>query len=151
MHTIFSKKQLIAVIALQFVATSGIQANEKPRFEAQTIDDAIRIGYGLAIDDVNGDGHNDILLVDAHQIVWYQNPTWKKHIMTEKLTERDNVCIAAKDLDGDGKAEVAVGAEWNPGDTQNSGSVHFLVPPEDRTEKWTPIKLPNEPTVHRMH
>jgi hypothetical protein len=66
------------------------------------------------------------------------------------LTPRDNVCIAARDIDGDGKVEIAVGAEWNPGDTVNSGSVHYLVPPADRTQLWTPVKLHNEPVVHRM-
>jgi hypothetical protein len=61
------------------------------------------------------------------------------------------VCIAARDLDGDGKAEVAVGAEWNPSDTINSGAVFLLDAPADRTQRWTARKLPHEPTTHRMH
>src|SRR5262249_36636952 len=32
----------------------------------------------------------------------------------------------------------------------NSGAVFYLVPPADRTQKWEPVKLPHEPTVHRM-
>ena len=119
-------------------------------FKDQTIDDKIGIGYGLAIADVNGDKKPDILLVDAAEVVWYANPTWKKHVITGKLTERDHVCIAAQDIDGDGKAEIAIGAGWNPGDTENSGAVFFLLPPEDRTQKWTSVQLPHEPTVHRM-
>jgi hypothetical protein len=70
--------------------------------------------------------------------------------MAEKLTALDHVCIAAQDLDGDGKCEVAVGAGWNPGDTLNSGAVFYLIAPADRTRKWEPIPLPHEPTVHRM-
>jgi hypothetical protein len=67
------------------------------------------------------------------------------------LTKNDNVCIAAQDIDGDGKCEVAVGAEWNPGDTVNSGAVFYLIPPADRTQKWEPVKFPSvEPTTHRM-
>jgi hypothetical protein len=119
-------------------------------FKHQTIDDKIGVGYGLAIADVNGDKKPDVLLVDAHQVAWYENPSWKKHVMTEKLTERDHVCITAADIDGDGKAEVAVGAGWNPGDTEKSGAVFYLVAPEDRTQKWTSVALPHEPTVHRM-
>ena len=83
----------------------------------QVIDAQIKIGYGLAIADVDGDGRSDILLADARQVVWYRAPKWEKFVMAENLTEKDNVCIAARDLDGDGKAEVAVGAEWNPNDT----------------------------------
>ena len=103
--------------------------------------------------DMDGDEKLDIILADKKQFAWYQNPTWEKHIMVENLTEKDNVCIDARDIDGDGKAEVAVGAQWNPGETSDlakSGSVHYLVPPEDRTQRWTPVKLPHEPTIHRM-
>ena len=130
---------------------SHLMADEKtPAFRAQTIDDKIEIGYGLAIADVDGDGKPDILLADKKQFVWYQNPTWTKHVIAENLTEHDNVCIAARDIDGDGKCEIAVGAEWNPGDTVNSGAVFYPPPPADRTQKWEAVKLPAEPTTHRM-
>lgn len=125
-------------------------AAQAAQFKDQTIDDKIQIGYGLAIEDVNGDGKLDIILVDKNEVVWYENPGWDKHVIAENLTPQDHVCIAARDIDGDGKAEIAVGAGWNPGDTVNSGAVFYLVPPEDRTKKWKPVKLPHEPTVHRM-
>ncbi len=121
-----------------------------PTFKHQTVDDKVQIGYGTAIGDVNGDGRPDILLADKKQFVWYQNPDWKKHILAENLTPLDNVCIAARDIDGDGKVEIAVGAQWNPGDTVGSGAVFYLIPPEDRTQPWTPVKLHHEPTTHRM-
>lgn len=121
-----------------------------PSFRAQDVDTKIEIGYGLAIADVQGDGKPDILLADKKQFVWYEAPSWTKHVIAENLTEKDNVCIAARDLDGDGKCEIAVGAEWNPGDTVNSGAVFYLIPPADRTQKWETVKLPHEPTVHRM-
>jgi hypothetical protein len=110
----------------------------------------VQIGYGVAVADVDGDGKPDILMADKHQFVWYRNPDWQKHVLAENLTKEDNVCIAAADIDGDGKAEVAVGAGWNPGDTVNSGAVFYLVPPADRTQKWQPVTLHHEPTVHRM-
>lgn len=124
-----------------------------PVFEAQTIDDQVAIGYGLAIGDVDGDGKPDILLADKNQFVWYRNGDWKRFVMVNDLTESDNVCIAARDINGDGKVEVAVGAQWNPGETSDmakSGSVHYLIRPTDPTQLWTPVALPHEPTVHRM-
>ncbi len=43
-----------------------------------------------------------------------------------------------------------MGAEWNPSDTVNSGAVFYLIPPADRTRKWEAVRLPAEPTTHRM-
>jgi len=121
-----------------------------PKFRAVNVDTNITIGYGLAIADVDGDRRPDIVLCDKAQVAWYRNPGWEKFVIAEKLTELDHVCVAAADVDGDGKAEIAVGAGWNPGDTVNSGAVFYLIPPFDRTQKWEPVKLPHEPTVHRM-
>jgi hypothetical protein len=122
----------------------------EPKFRTVEIDNKIQIGYGLAIADVDGDGKPDILLADKKQFVWYKNPTWEKFVLAENLTKEDNVCIAAMDIDGDGKCEIAVGAGWNPGDTVNSGAVFYLVAPKDRKQMWEAIPLHHEPTVHRM-
>lgn len=136
----------------------------EPRFRHFTLDDKIQIGYGVAVADVDGDKRPDVLLADKRQIVWYQNPgtppagaaslappIWSKFVLAENLTEKDNVCLAAQDIDGDGKCEVAVGADWNPGDTEKSGAVFYLIAPEDRQQRWTPVKFPSvEPTTHRM-
>lgn len=139
------------LLTLNTVLFSG--GEPEPKFTQQTIDDKISIGYGLAIGDVDGDKKPDILLADKKQFVWYRNGDWKKFVMAENLTEFDNVCIAARDVDGDGKVEVAVGAEWNPGETSDdtkSGAVFFLKRPTDPTKLWSSVKLPHQPTVHRI-
>lgn len=143
----------IGLLLLDLVTWWAAPALLAPRFEAQTIDDNIAIGYGLALGDVDGDGKTDILLADKKQFVWYRNGDWKRFVMIDNLTARDNVCLAARDLDGDGKVEVAVGAQWNPGETADaaqSGSVHYLIRPQDPTQPWQAVALPHEPTVHRM-
>lgn len=138
--------------ALLLAATSIATAAElpEPKFRAVNVDTNIAIGYGLSIADIDGDKRPDIVLCDKNQIAWYRNPGWEKSVIAERLTELDHVCVAAADIDGDGKAEVAVGAGWNPGDTQNSGALFFLNPPADRTKHWEPIKLAHEPTMHRI-
>ena len=125
-----------------------------PVFDPQVIDPDVEIGYGLGIGDVDGDGDDDILLADKKQFVWYRNSDWQRFVMVDSLTARDNVSIAVRDINNDGQVEVAVGAMWNPGETSDaslSGSVHYLIRPEDPTQRWTPVQLPHEPTVHRMH
>src|SRR5437867_5561071 len=139
-------------LLIMVVAETGAGAAElkTTRVKAVEIDAKIEIGYGVTVADIDGDKKPDIILADKNQIVWYHNPDWEKHIIAEKLTKLDHVCIAARDIDGDGKAELAAGAGWNPGDTANSGAVFFLIPSSDRTQRWEPVELPHEPTVHRM-
>lgn len=147
-------KNFLVTCLSVFAVTAFSAEPPLPKFRAQDIDTAVNIGYGIAIADVDGDKRPDILLADKSTIQWYQNPTWKKHVIAENLTPQDNVCIAAQDIDGDGKCEVAVGAGWNPGETTDatkSGAVFYLIAPKDRTQKWEAVKLHHEPTVHRMH
>jgi hypothetical protein len=142
-----------SLIPLLFLSSFLLPLEKEPKFQSQVIDDNVAIGYGLAIGDVDGDKKPDILLADKKQFVWYRNGDWKRFVMVDNLTASDNVCIAARDIDGDGKVEVAVGAQWTPSETSDSaksGSVHFLVRPNDPTQTWTPIKLYHEPTIHRM-
>ena len=146
------KASTVLILSLLGEAALG-QAADLPSFRHVTIDDKVSIGYGIAIADMNADKKPDIVLCDASNIAWYQNPSWKKHIIVENLTQRDHVCIAVRDIDGDGRAEIAAGAQWNPGettDTAKSGAVFYLIPPADRTQKWTPVQLHHEPTTHRM-
>ena len=146
--------KVVATLSFSFLSWAALgQAADLPKFRHVTIDANVKIGYGTAIADMNGDKKPDIILCDAHNIAWYENPSWKKHIIVENLTPRDHVCIAVRDIDGDGKAEIAAGAQWNPGetsDTSKSGAVFYLIPPADRTQKWTPVQLEHEPTTHRM-
>ena len=113
--------------------------------------DTIEIGYGLQLEDVNGDGKRDIVLADKSTIQWYENPKWTKHVIAKNLTQRDNVCVTARDLDGDGKCEIAVGGQWNYRESVKDGAVFYLIPPKDRRQMWTPVELHHEPSVHRMH
>ncbi|MBL62908.1 MAG: hypothetical protein CMI30_05805 [Opitutae bacterium] len=141
-------KTIIALLAL-FISTSLFA--KEPKFRQQEIDSEVGVGYGLQLADMNGDGKTDVVLVDKDKVAWYQNPSWKKHQVSGHLTQRDHVCVTARDIDGDGKAELAVGGQWNPGDTVNSGAVFYLSPTPDRSGNWKPVKLYHEPTTHRMH
>lgn len=136
---------------LALITTAASLAAAEPKFRQQDIDTQVGVGYGLQIADMDGDKKVDIVLVDKDKVAWYQNPTWKKHQISGHLTKRDHVCVTARDLDGDGKAEIAVGAQWSPNDTVNSGAVFYLQPTTDRSGNWKPVQLHHEPTTHRMH
>jgi hypothetical protein len=69
---------------------------------------------------------------------------WKKHVIMDGLTKKDNVCVAVHDIDGDGRLDLALGAEWMPTNTQTGGSLQWLRQPEDPTKRWEMFpSLPN--------
>ena len=144
------KKQFITLLSL--AAFTIVLAAEPPEYKWRKVEiDKIAIGYGLQLTDVDGDGLTDIVLADKKTVQWYQNPNWEKHIIAKDLTKRDNVCVTARDIDGDGKCEIAVGGQWNYRETIKDGAVFYLIPPKDRTKLWTPVELHHEPSIHRMH
>ena len=134
------------------LSRSALAQTSPPHFTTQTLD-STELGSNLAVGDVDGDQRPDILAAYQREFVWYRNGDWQRFVMTRDLTEYDNVCLAAQDIDGDGRVEVAVGAQWNPDETADeatSGSVHYLLRPDDPTHPWPSVALPHEPTVHRM-
>jgi hypothetical protein len=144
------KTSLVLFFGFTFVSIVSAEPVPESKWRVEEID-TIQIGYGLQMADVNGDGKTDIVLADKSTVQWYENPQWTKHVIARNLTKRDNVCVTARDIDGDGKCEIAVGGQWNYRESVKDGAVFYLIPPEDRRQPWTPVELHHEPSVHRMH
>ena len=122
-----------------------------PKFKVQEIDTGLKIGYAVITTDINGDGKPDIVVVDQHKVVWYENPTWKKRVILDGKTKPDNMCIAAVDIDGDKLPELVVGAGWKPFDTKTPGTLQWLKRGKTLDDEWTMHAIPcEEPTVHRI-
>ncbi len=122
-----------------------------PNFKEQVVDSGMGVCYALTVADINADGKSDIVVVTEQpdQVVWYENPSWKRRTIVER-TPRLPVCIQPLDVDGDGKVELILGADWQPSNTKTGGTVWLLQRPGDLDQPWTPIKLDEEPTMHRM-
>jgi len=128
----------------------GIAAEPAPTFRPQEIETKLKIGYAVSLCDVNGDAKTDIVVVDADRVVWYENPTWQRRTIIANQTLRDNVCIAAEDIDGDGKLDFALGAHWRPSDTAKGGTIQWLRRKNSLDENWEVLPIGTEPTMHRM-
>lgn len=117
-----------------------------PAFTAQTIDPNVgKVCYAVTTADVDGDGQRDIVAVTENRVLWYRNPSWEMHVIIEDQTPLDNVCIAAHDIDGDGRIDFALGAGWT-----KIGTLHWLARGQSLTEKWTVHSIGGEQWTHRM-
>jgi hypothetical protein len=130
--------------------TAEPDAKAFPRFRMQEIETGLGVGYAVLLVDINGDGRPDIVVADTRRILWYENPSWKRHIIIEGMTKPDNVCMAAHDIDGDGQLDLALGADWHGLSTKAEGTIQWLKRGKTLNEPWSLHPIGAEPTVHRM-
>lgn len=148
--------RLAPILATAVLAASPATAADFLRFKAQEIDSGLTIGYAVLIADINGDKRPDIVVVDKHQVVWYENPgrpgdVWKKRIILNGKTTPDNVCAAAVDIDGDGLPELVLGSYWQPFNTKQAAELWWLKRGKSLDEEWSLHKIAcDEPTIHRV-
>ena len=140
--------------ALALLCTTVIQparADDFPSFRGEQIDPRVgEVCYAVTTADVDGDGKLDVVAIANDAVVWYQNPTWAKHDVIRGGTEKDNVCLQARDLDGDGRVDFALGASWQPSNTKSGGTLQVLTRTGSPEGSWRIVPLGSEPTLHRM-
>jgi hypothetical protein len=129
---------------------AGQAAESSIRFRVQEISNRLTIGYATRLVDVNDDGKLDIVVVDTQRVVWFENPAWKLHTLIDEQTKKDNVSLASADIDGDGKVDFALAADWRPSDTRTSGTIQWLARGKSADDKWTVHPIGVEPTTHRI-
>ncbi len=138
-----------ACIAVALLMPAGAWAGEI-KFRVQEIFNRLSVGYATRLVDMNDDGKLDIVVVDTERVIWLENPDWQVHTLVEHATKKDNVSIAEGDIDGDGKVEFALAADWRPSDTRTSGTLQWLARGKTPDEPWTVHPIGVEPTLHRI-
>ena len=146
---------LLGFVAAVFAFAAAADPLPFPTFRGEEIDKSLKIGYAVKIVDLNGDGKPDIVVVDKHRVIWFENPgkadaPWKLHTILEGTTKPDNVCLDVFDIDGDGKLDIALGAGWKPPNTTEPGTIQWLKQPANIDEPWKVYPIGEEPSVHRM-
>lgn len=138
-------------ICVALLSSAAFSQTKQFNFKEQVIDPNVGVGYAVTVADINHDGKPDIVVVTENpdQVVWYENPSWTRRTIVSGFPKLP-VCVQALDVDGDGKVELILGADWQPSNTASGGSVWLLQRPADLNQPWTPIKINEEPTMHRM-
>ncbi|MCC6292192.1 MAG: VCBS repeat-containing protein [Bryobacterales bacterium] len=131
-------------IAPLLLLATGLPLTAGVKFRPQEIQSNFGVVYAVTTADVNRDGKPDIVAINGTTLAWWENPGWTRHVILEGVTKRDNVCFSPRDIDGDGKLDFALGADWQPTNTKGGGSLQWV----SHDGKVTPIG--QEPTLHRI-
>jgi len=121
------------------------------QFRDQELPTKLTVGYAVRLLDMNGDRRLDIAIVDSDRILWLENPNWNEHVISQGQTKKDNVCFAPYDINGDGRLDFAVGADWQPSNTKSGGTIQWITGGASAGEPWKLHPIGEYPTTHRMN
>jgi hypothetical protein len=141
---------LTACILLAALGASAPPARGPSRFITHEIATDLGGGYQVVAADLNRDGKPDLIAVASNlsDLLWFENPSWTRHILASGFTGLINV--AARDLDGDGIPEVAVASAFSTRPDQSAGIVALLTHGADPTQPWTSREIDRTPSAHRL-
>lgn len=120
------------------------------RFVAHTIATGLTGGYQPVVVDLNRDGRPDVigLSVSLDELAWFENPGWRKHVLTTGLNRAIN--LAPRDLDSDGVPELVVAHAFGTSHASSQGVLSLLTHQGDPTQPWQVREIDRTPTVHRI-
>lgn len=150
---------LLRSVAYGFAGLSLVTAApaQEPEAKSPTIQfreielpERLTVGYAVRLIDMNGDDRLDIVVLDSKRLIWLANPNWEVRTIYSAPEKADNVSFAPCDIDGDGRLDFALAADWTL-NTKEGGTIQWLRQPEDPAQPWELFPIGTEPTVHRIN
>ena len=120
------------------------------RFREHTIATDLAGGYQVVAADLNHDGRPDLIALStrAHELVWFENPTWARHVLVSGVNSMIN-CVAVG-ADADGIPEIVLASEFNNVAARSAGVVTVLDHDGDPRRPWKATEIDRIPTSHRL-
>ncbi len=136
------------VVLLAAVAASG--AASTLQFREHTIAEDLPGAYQVLPVDLNRDGRPDLIALasNLHELVWFENPTWDRHVIAGGFTSLINVDAYDADGKGDWTLVLATGFSMEP--ARSVGVISVLRPDGDPRKPWTVREIDRLPTSHRI-
>ncbi len=119
-------------------------------FIEHTIATDLKGGYQVVAVDMNHDGKLDLIALASGMtdLVWFENPTWERHVIASNLPKMIN--LAAWDTDGDGIPEIVLAHEFANEAKKSIGIVSVLKHNGDPRQPWTVTEIDRLTTSHRL-
>ncbi len=140
------KSIALALFALFTVSRVAAQFN----FREHTLATDLRGGYQVVVADLNRDRKPDLIALASgmKELVWFENPSWQRHVIINNASRMIN--CAAYDTDGDGIPEIALAQEFANNPAQSIGVVSILKHKGDPTGLWEATEIDRLSTSHRL-
>jgi FG-GAP-like repeat len=140
---------LLPTAFISFTAYCIVPSAYSQEFDRIVIDSNFAGAYQVEVADVNGDKKPDIVAVGGSTCAWYENPTWNKRIVTGPKETPGIISSATADLDGDGKAEIAIAYEFAM-NTPKKGKLLLAGQGRGLDDPWTLKTLSDIGSIHRL-
>jgi hypothetical protein len=120
------------------------------RFAEHTIATGLTGGYQVVVADLNHDGRPDLIALASGlpELVWYENPTWERHVIVGNQAGMINCAVVGADSEGIPEIVLASGFSNQP--KKSAGIVSVLRRNGDPRNLWTATEIDRIPASHRL-
>ena len=143
-------REIVKIRIGLFFATALLAAPPQIAFKTHEIATGLKGGYQVVAIDVNHDGKIDLIALASGmtELVWFENPTWERHVIAGNLPHMIN--LAARDIVGDGIPEIVLAYEFANVAKKSVGIVAVLTHNGDPRQLWNVREIDRIPTSHRL-
>lgn len=120
------------------------------RFVEQTIATGLIGGYQVVVADLNHDGKPDLIALASGmpELVWYENPSWQRHVIATGFSHMIN-CVTV-DVDRDGIPDIVLASDFANQAKNSVGIVSVLRHHGDPRGLWDATEIDRLSTSHRL-
>lgn len=114
------------------------------QFSEHTITNDLKGGYQVVVADLNHDGKMDVIALASNQteLVWFENPTWQRHVMAANMHAMINLAYW--------RDQIALASDFSMEAKKSAGVVSLLTPNGDPRGLWTSKVIDHLTTSHRL-